>query len=82
MQTTQRYFLTIRNLFSMSRGALCGAKTEVAILDNGKEIDQLTFEGKVGPGGEGYSRSYSAKPGLKAKIVSGPGSITMDSVLS
>lgn len=82
MQTTQRYLLNIRNLFTTSCGALCGAITKVAILDNGKEIDRLTFEGKVGPGGEGYSRSYSAKPGLKAKIVSGPGSITMDSVLS
>ncbi len=81
MQAYQRYTLNIRDLFTTSRGVICGAKTEVVILDGGKEIDRLTFEGKVGPGGEGYSRGYNAKPGLEAKIVSGPGSITMVSTL-
>ena len=82
MQGSQGYTLTIRNLFALSRGALCGAEAVVAILDGDTEIDRLRFKGKVGPGGDGYCRNYVAKPGLKAKIISGPGSIAMKSVLS
>lgn len=82
MQGSQSYILTVRNLFALSSGALCGAEAVVAILDGDTEIDRLSFKGKVGPGGDGYCRSYVAKPGLKAKIISGPGSIAMKSVLS
>lgn len=82
MQPSQRYMLTIKDLFTMSDGVLCGAYAEVVILDGDAEIDYLKFSGKVGPGKEGYCQSYTAGPGLKAKIVFGPGSITMTSVLS
>lgn len=82
MKASQLYKLIIRDLFTTSNGALCGAEAVVAILDGEAEIDRLSFKGKVGPGGDGYVRIYTAKPGLKARIVSGPGSINMESVLS
>lgn len=82
MQASHLYKLTIRDLFTTFNGALCGAETVVAILDGDVEIDRLSFMGKVGPGGDGCVRAYTAKPGLKARIVSGPGSINMASVLS
>ncbi|WP_039012508.1 hypothetical protein [Pseudomonas brassicacearum] len=79
MQGSHSYTLNIRDLFAMSGGKLCGAEVVVAILDGDTEIERLSLEGKVGPGGDGYSRSYSGKPGLKAKIVSGPGEIRFKS---
>jgi len=82
MQASQRYKLIIRDLFTTSNGAFYGAEAVVAILDGEAEIDRLSFKGKVGPGGAGYARTYTAKSGLKAKIVSGPGLISMESVLS
>lgn len=82
MQPSQRYMLTIHDLFAITKGGICGAEAEVAILDGEAEIDRLSFKGKVGPGGDGNVRTYTAKPGLKARIVSGPGSINMESVLS
>lgn len=81
MHSSQNYMLTIKDLFAMSGGAICGADAEVAIMDGDNEIERLTFSGKTGPGGEGYRRSYIGKPGLNAKVASGPGSITMTSVL-
>ena len=82
MKASQLYKLIIRDLFTTSNGALCGAEAVVAIFDGEAEIDRLSFKGKVGPGGDGNVRTYTAKPGLKARIVSGPGSINMESVLS
>ena len=76
MQSTQSYLLTINDLFTKPDGVLCSAEAEVAILDGDAEIDRLTFSGKVGPSGPGYSRIYNGKPGLKAELVSGPGKIT------
>ncbi|MDD1130493.1 hypothetical protein [Pseudomonas shahriarae] len=81
MQASQRYTLNIRDLFTYSNEGLCGAEAVVAILDGNTEVDRLSFKGKVGPGGDGYYRSYTAKPGLKAKKVSGPGAVTMTSLL-
>lgn len=75
MQPSQHYMLTIQDLFAMSGGALCGSEAEVAILDGDVEIERLQFSGKVGPGGDGYRRSYTGKPGLTAKLVVGPGRI-------
>jgi hypothetical protein len=80
MQNRQRYMLTIKDLFAISGGLICGAESEVVILDGEIEIDRVKFSGKVGPGGEGFSRSYTAKQGLGAKIVSGPGSINFQAV--
>ncbi|GLO52472.1 hypothetical protein PPUN110474_38730 [Pseudomonas putida] len=73
----QSYVITIRDLFTVHNDVQCGGRAVVSIMDGGKEIDQLLFEGKVGP--EGYQRRYSGKPGLKANIVSGPGSISFAS---
>ncbi len=81
MQASQRYILNIRDLFMRSSEGLCGAEIVVAILDGDTEIDRLSFKGKVGPGGDGCDRSYTAKPGLKAKKISGPGCITMKSAI-
>lgn len=71
----QGCMLTICDLFTMHDGVQCGGKAVVSIMDDGEEIDRLHFEGKVGP--SGYQRWYTGKPGLKAKIVSGPGVIQM-----
>ena len=74
MQPSQRYMLTIHDLFAITGGVLCGAEAEVAILDCGVEIDRVKFSGKC-PSKDGYSRSYHGKPGLIAELVSGPGRI-------
>lgn len=82
MQANQHYVLTIRDLFTDSSNGPCGAEVVVAILDGDAEIERLSFEGKVGPGGGGYSRSYIGKPGLRIIKISGPGSVTIASLLS
>lgn len=76
MQPSQRYVLTIHDLFAITDGVLCGAEAEVAILDGGVEIDRMKFSGKCQSKG-GYSRSYYGKPGLTAELVSGPGRIQL-----
>ena len=79
MQTIQQYRLTINDLFAISGGVLCGATAEVAIMDGDAEIYRLKLTGKLGPGGAGYCRGYTGKPGLTAKIVDGPGTIRLHS---
>ncbi|EIM14028.1 hypothetical protein [Pseudomonas chlororaphis] len=74
MQPSQRYMLTIHDLFTIHGGILCGADAEVEILDDGIEIDRMKFSGMC-RSVEGYSRSYAGKPGLTATLVSGPGRI-------
>jgi len=74
MQATQRYTLTIHDLFIISDAGICGAEAEVAILDGGVEIDRMKFSGKC-QGKGGYSRSYYGKSGLEAALVYGPGRI-------
>lgn len=74
MQPSQRYILTIHDLFTMADGGICGAEAEVAILDGDVEIDRVKFSGKCQSKG-GYSRSYCGKSGLEAALVSGPGRI-------
>lgn len=71
MQATQRYTLTIHDLFTITGGCICGAEAEVAILDGGIEIDRMKFSGKC-QSEEGYSRRYDGKPGLTAQLASGP----------
>lgn len=74
MQTSQRYTLTIHDLFTIIGGDICGAEAEVVILDGGIEIDRMKFSGKC-QSKEGYSRRYDGKPGLTAELASGPGRI-------
>lgn len=71
------YILTIRDLWTTNKGEKCGAETQVAILENGAEVDRVVFRGKC----QHYQRRYSGKPGLSAAISSGPGSITMTAEL-
>lgn len=77
MQASQRYMLTIHDLFTITGGNICGAETEVAILDGGVEIDRMKFSGKC-QSKDGYSRAYTGKPGLTAGLVSGPGRIRFE----
>ncbi len=74
MQASRRYTLTIHDLFTITDGGICGAETEVAILDGGVEIDRMKLSGKC-QSKDGYSRSYIGRSGLTAKLVSGPGRI-------
>lgn len=73
----QNYLLTIRDLFSLNKGVQCGADAEVAILDDGVEVDRVVFSGKA----THFQRCYKGKPGLSALIASGPGSIEMKPAL-
>ncbi|MBK3437500.1 hypothetical protein [Pseudomonas sp. MF7448] len=77
MQTSQRYMLTIHDLFTIAGGGICGAEAEVAILDGDVEIDRVKFSGKC-QSKDGYSRAYIGKPGLTAGLVSGPGRIRFE----
>ena len=77
MQATQRYTLTIHDLFTITGGALCGAEAEVAILDGGVEIDRMKFSGNC-QSKDGYSREYTGKLGITADLVSGPGRIRFE----
>lgn len=77
MQTSQRYMLTIHDLFTITDGVICGAETEVAILDAGVEIDRMKFSGKC-QSKDGYRRAYTGTPELTAALVSGPGRILFE----
>lgn len=79
MHVTQRYTLTIHQLFTVTEGGICGAEAEVAILDGTAEVERVKFSGKCQSEG-GYSRSYHGKPGLTAEIVKGPGRVVLESV--
>lgn len=76
----QRYMLTIRDLFIVRDGVECGGESFVAIMDGPMEVDRMRFTGKTGPGGDGYRRRYTGKPGLTAQVVSGPGRIVFDAI--
>ncbi|HEJ4597448.1 TPA: hypothetical protein ACXNF8_001587 [Pseudomonas aeruginosa] len=78
----QRYLLTIHDLFTVRDGVRCGGEAFVAILDDQDEIDRLRFAGMTSPGSVGYRRSYSGRPGLTARLVSGPGRITFEAISS
>lgn len=73
----QNYILTIRDLFSTNNGDRCGAEAQVAIIDGGVEIDRVVFTGKC----EHFQRRYIGKPGLRAVLATGPGSIEMNATL-
>lgn len=77
MQTSQRYMLTIYDLFTITDAGICGAEAEVVILDSGVEIDRMKFSGKC-QSKEGYRRAYTGKPELTACLVSGPGRIRFE----
>ncbi|MEE1869085.1 hypothetical protein [Pseudomonas auratipiscis] len=74
----QNYVLTIRDLLTVKGGDVCGGEAEIAIMDGDQEVDRLIVSGKCREPSV-YSRSYSGKPGLTARLVSGVGSITFES---
>ncbi|WP_256659309.1 hypothetical protein [Pseudomonas sp. F16(2018)] len=67
----QRYVLTIWDLFTMSGSDVSGGKAEIAIMDGDQEVDRMTLSGKC-QSPNGYCRSYTGKPGLTARLISGP----------
>ncbi|MFQ6593475.1 MULTISPECIES: hypothetical protein [Pseudomonas] len=80
MQGSQRYSLTIQNLFTVSREGISGAEALISILDGSLEIDQIRLSGKVGPGESVYQREYKGKPGLKVELLTGIGQITFAAI--
>lgn len=70
----QRYVLTIWDLFMINGSDVCGAEAVIAIMDGDQEVDRMTLSGKC-QSQDGYRRSYTGKPSLAARIVSGPGRI-------
>ena len=82
MQAVQCYILTVFGLLAMRGDRVINAEAEVAVLDGDTEIDRLSFSGKVGLGKEGCRRSYLGRPGLTAKLASGPGRIHFAPVLT
>lgn len=72
----QLYVLTIWGLFTMNGSDVCGGEPVIAIMDGDQEIDRITVSGKC-ESPSGYSRNYTGKPGLAARLVSGPGRIEL-----
>lgn len=67
----QRYVLTIWDLFTMNGSDVCGGEAVIAIMDGDREVDRVTVSGKC-QSTSGYRRSYTGKPGLTARLISGP----------
>lgn len=63
----QAYAITIHDLGSPA----AGGEAVIAIMVGGKEVGREAFQGKISPGGAGYRRRISGKPGLTAELVSG-----------
>lgn len=69
-----RYMLTVWDLFTTKESDVCGAEAVIAITDGDQEIDRVMISGKC-ESLSGYSRGYTGKSGLTARMVSGPGRI-------
>lgn len=67
----QRYMLAIWDLFTMNGSGVCGGEAVIAVMDGDQEVDRVTVSGKC-QGQNGYLRSYTGKPGLTARLMSGP----------
>lgn len=80
MRGSQRYTLSIRDLFTVSSYGICGAEAVVAIYNGSLEIDRVTLSGKVGPGESVYRREYNGMAGLKAKLLTEVGQITFAAI--
>lgn len=72
----QRYMLTIWDLFTMSGSDVSGGEAVIAIMDGDQEIDRITISGKC-QSQNGYRRSYTGKPGLTARLISGPEALSL-----
>lgn len=67
----QSYVLTIWDLFKVRGSGVCGGEAVIAIMDGDQEVDRVTVSGKC-QSPNGYRRSYTGKPGLTARLISGP----------
>jgi len=70
MTNHSTYQITVRDLYRIENGAVCGDEAIVAITSQGQEIDRLRFAGKCSSA-DGFSRNYWGKPGLTASLISG-----------
>lgn len=70
MSGNSTYQITVRDLYRIENGAVCGDEAIVAITSRGKEIDRLRFAGKCSSA-HGFRRTYLGKPGLTASLISG-----------
>lgn len=69
MQTETSYELILSDIYRIENGALHGSHAEIAILDDGVEIDRIRREGMIR--GSSYRVPYHGKPGLTADLASG-----------
>ena len=70
MTNSSTYQITVRDLYRIENGAVCGDEAIVAVTSQGLEIDRLRFAGKCSSA-DGFSRTYRGKPGLTASLISG-----------
>ena len=70
MTNHSTYQITVRDLYRIENGAVCGDEAIVAVTSQGQEIDRLRFAGKCSSA-DGFSRTYRGKPGLTASLISG-----------
>ncbi len=77
MQIIQRYMMTIHDVFTITDVGICGAETEISVLDGAAEVERVKFSGKCQSEG-GYSRSYHGTHGLTAVVVKGPGRAVLE----
>lgn len=71
----QRYMLTIWDLFNLNGSDVIGGEAVIAIMDGDQEVDRITISGKC-QSPNCYRRSYTGKPGLAARLVSGPDTLS------
>ncbi|MFJ2319185.1 hypothetical protein [Pseudomonas sp. NPDC087817] len=70
MTNHSTYQITVRDLYRIENGVVCGDEAIVAIKSQGQEIDRLRFAGKCSST-DGFRRTYLGKPGLTASLISG-----------
>ncbi|MEN5136079.1 MULTISPECIES: hypothetical protein [unclassified Pseudomonas] len=70
MTGNSTYHITVRDLYRIENGAICGDEAIVAITSQGQEIDRLRFAGKCSSA-DGFRRTYFGRPGLAASLISG-----------
>ncbi|EJZ58453.1 hypothetical protein I1A_002781 [Pseudomonas fluorescens R124] len=70
MTNNSTYQITVRDLYRIENGAVCGDEAIVAITFQGQEIDRFGFAGKC-LSADGFRRTYLGRPGLTASLISG-----------
>jgi hypothetical protein len=80
MENEVSYTLALSDVFELVDGAICGSNLEIVILDGETEIERLQRRGKITSGG--YRERYRGKPGLRARLVSGPGALSFTQAIT